>query len=694
MAKKPEKKEPSFEPRKRGRAAAPPPPPEPPDDDDDEELEDEAPRGRSWRYVAFFLLAWIVIIGGVLYARWASDLPDVSQLMAKAAGHDITILDDKGRFIARSGLTQGAMVDSRSLPPYVSNAFIAIEDRRFRHHWGIDPTGLLRAARANLLEGRVVQGGSTITQQLAKNLFLKPDRTFERKIQEAALALYLEAHYSKDDILTLYLNRVYFGAGVYGIDAASERFFNKHANKLSLVEAAMLAGSLKAPAKYNPLANADASANRATVVLASMQDAGFINGAERAEAQATRPRVVRNWGTPSSGYFVDWVLANLSEEIGETDEPVIVETTLDVDLQEKAERSVGAALAQQGAAMNAGEAALVAMTPNGEIRAMVGGRSYSETPFNRVTDAWRQPGSSFKPFVYLAAFEHGYTADSLMRDGPVTIGKKWRPGNYEGHYEGQITLTRAFAKSSNVVAAQLAYAVGPRVVVDTAHRVGIRSNLVAMPSIALGTSVVTPLELTQAYAAFANGGVRVSAFGVTRIRTKSGKVLYQRRGTGLGRVMSPENAAAVTRLMSEVVASGTGKAAKLDGRDDAGKTGTTQDFRDAWFIGFSADYVCGVWFGNDDSSPMKHVTGGTLPARLFKSFMDDAEQGLPPRPLAGLTVVANAAPADATPAAPEVAAPAAQTAPQAAPAAEPAAEAKKDEPETFDNILNKLFGGT
>jgi penicillin-binding protein 1A len=531
----------------------------------------------------------------------------------------------------------------------------------------------------------VVQGGSTITQQLAKNLFLKPDRTFERKIQEAALALYLEAHYSKDEILTLYLNRVYFGAGVYGIEAASELFFGKHANKLTLPEVAMLAGSLKAPAKYNPLADTDASAERARLVLKAMDEGGFINAAQYADALATRPRVVRNGGTPSSGYFVDWVLANLSEEIGETDEPVIVETTLDLDLQNDAERAVSTALAKEGVEKNAGEAALVAMTPAGEIRAMVGGRSYSETPFNRATDAWRQPGSSFKPFVYLAAFEHGYRPDSMMRDGPVTIGKKWRPGNYEGHYEGEITLTRAFAKSSNVVAAQLAYAVGPKVVADTAHRVGIVSKLSAMPSIALGTSVVTPLELTQSYAAFANGGMRVNAFGVTRIRTRAGKVLYTRRGSGLGRAMSPENAAAVTRLMTEVVTTGTGKGAKLSERDTAGKTGTTQDFHDAWFMGFTADYVCGVWFGNDDSTPMKHVTGGTLPAHLFKSFMEEAEQDLPPRPLAGLTLVAEAQP--------QAASAPVETAP-AAPEPASAAPANDDKSQTFEGILDKLFGGT
>ncbi|HEY4124938.1 MAG TPA: PBP1A family penicillin-binding protein [Rhizomicrobium sp.] len=680
MSRRQERIEPSFEPGKRGRGKRPPPP-EPPDDDGEPPESDPPKRRRSWPYVFFFLFAWTGIIGGVVYARWAADLPDVSQLMASPPSHDITILDDKGRFIARRGLTQGALIDVKALPAYVPNAFIAIEDRRFRSHWGIDPTGLARAARVNLMEGHVVQGGSTITQQLAKNLFLKPERTFERKIQEAALALYLEAHYSKDQLLTLYLNRVYFGAGVYGVEAASQRFFNKHANRLSLPEAVMLAGSLKAPAKYNPLSNADASARRGLVVLAAMRDAGFISEAQRADAAATRPRVVRNWGTPGSGYFVDWVIANLGEEIGETNEPVIIETTLDLDLQGAAERSVSAALAQEGATKNAGEAALVAMTPTGEIRAMMGGKSYAETPFNRVTDAWRQPGSSFKPFVYLAAFEHGHHADELMRDGPVTIGKKWRPGNYEGHYEGMITLTRAFAKSSNVVAAQLAQAVGPGVVVETAHRLGITSKLDAMPSIALGTSVVTPLELTQGYAAFANGGMRVNAFGVTRIRTRSGKVLFARHGSGLGRVVSPENAAAVTRLMVEVVASGTGKAAKLDGRDTAGKSGTTQDFHDAWFIGFSADYVCGVWFGNDDSTPMKHVTGGTLPAHLFKSFMEDAEQGLPPRPLTGLTLVATAEPSATEPVV-------------ASRPAEPVAPANDDKPETFEGILDKLFGGT
>lgn len=641
--------------------------------------------------VLLFLFAWIGIIGAVIYARWAADLPDVSQLMAKAPSHDITLLDDKGRFIARRGLTHGAMVDTRKLPADVSNAFLAIEDRRFRSHWGIDPLGLLRALRVNLIEGRVVQGGSTITQQLAKNLFLKPERTFERKIQEAALALYLEAHYSKDEILTLYLNRVYFGAGVYGIEAAAELFFDKHASRLTLPEAAMLAGSLKAPARYNPLADTDASAERARVVLAAMQEAGFISAEQRADAMATRPRVVRSGGTPSSGYFVDWVLAHLSEEIGETGEPVIVETTLDLQLQDEAEQAVRTALAA-GAKVNAGEAALIAMTPQGEIRAMVGGRSYAQTPFNRVTDAYRQPGSAFKPFVYLAALEQGRQPSDLMRDGPVTIGKKWRPGNYEGRYEGEISLTRAFAKSSNVVAAQLAQSVGPGAVVKTAHRLGITSKLEAVPAIALGTSVVTPLELTQSYAAIANGGMRVNAFGVKRIVGKSGRVLFTRRGSGIGRVIAPSNAAALSRMMAEVVTSGTGKAARLENHDSAGKTGTTQDFRDAWYIGFSADYVCGVWFGNDDSTSMTHVTGGTLPARLFKAFMQMAEADLPPRALAALAPKEMVQGEIAQP--PTPAATPTEPAGDAAPRQDAPATAVADKPDSFDSILDRLFGGT
>ncbi len=636
-------------------------------------------RRRVWPYAMMLLLAWAAIFGAVFWSHFLSDLPDTTKLLVKADTHDVTILDVQGRLIARRGLTMGERVDVSRLPPYVANAFIAIEDRRFRSHFGLDPVGLGRAAVANMVAGHVREGGSTLTQQLAKNLFLQPNRTFERKMQEAMLALYLESRYSKDQILTLYLNRVYFGAGVYGIEAAAQRFFGKHAERLTLPEAAMLAGSVKAPARYNPLADADASMARAAIVLRAMQDCGFIDDRARAEAQATRPRIVRGTGTPGSGYFADWLISRLSGYVGDADDSMIVETTFDLDAQAQAERAVAQGLAAQGATLHASQAALVAMTPDGAIRAMVGGRSYEASSYNRATDAMRQPGSAFKPFVYLAAFEHGRTPDDVMNDGPVDI-HGWKPSDYEGKFQGAMSLTNAFAKSSNVIAAQLTAEVGAAVVARTAHRLGIASPLEAVSSLALGTSTVTPLELTSAYVPFANGGRGTNAFSIIRIRTRAGKVLYERQSSGLGAVMSPTSAAQMTRLMVETVTSGTGRAARLDGRPTAGKTGTTQDFHDAWFVGFTADLVCGVWIGNDDNAPMLHATGGTLPAKIFHAFMTNAEAGLPVRQLAGAITVAAAS--DTSPL-PDGAMPAEPDAP-------PAPEGKTD---GIGGLIDKIFGG-
>jgi penicillin-binding protein 1A len=630
-------------------------------------------RKRTWPYVLAMLAVWALILGTVLIFHWISELPDTNGLLAKGPSRDITILDDKGRQIARRGLTQGQMVEITSLPSYVPNAFIAIEDRRFREHFGLDPVGMVRAAMENAVAGHVVQGGSTITQQLAKNLFLEPNRTFDRKGQEAILALYLESRYTKDQILALYLNRVYFGAGAYGIEAAAERFFGKSAAALTLPEAAMLAGSVKAPARFNPQVDTDASVERAATVLQAMQDSGFITAQMRADAQSTRPRVVRDTSTPDSGYFADWVIARVQGYVGDVTEPVVVQTTFDLDTQIEAERAIEQGLAQEGRKLHAREAALVAMSPDGGVRAMVGGRSYSDSPFNRATDASRQPGSAFKPFVYLTAFEHGHTPDDEMNDGPVDI-HGWQPSDYEGRFEGMITLTRAFAKSSNAVAAQLTEEVGASAVASTAHRLGIASPLDAVPALALGTSSVTPLELTSAYAPFANGGSGVIPYGIVRIRTKSGKTLYTRTGSGVGPVMSPENDALVTQLMVETVTTGTGKAARLDERPSAGKTGTTQDFHDAWFVGFTADLVCGVWIGNDNNAPMVHATGGGLPAHVFKSFMESAENGLPAKSLVAL--------AGQTP---SIAATTANGVPPSAP---------QKQPDAFQRILNGLFSGT
>jgi penicillin-binding protein 1A len=623
--------------------------------------------------VLVMLLVWGGIFGAIFVSHFVSSLPDVRNLLATGPSQDITILDDQGRLIARRGLTQGRMVAVGDLPDFVPNAFIAIEDRRFRSHFGVDPIGMGRAFVQNMMKGHVVQGGSTLTQQLAKNLFLSPSRTFDRKVQEAMLALYLESRYSKDQILALYLNRVYFGAGVYGIEAASEKFFGKHASELGLTEAAMLAGSVKAPARYNPLADADASFDRARVVLRAMNDAGFIDEQSRAMAAASRPRIQRATGTPGAGWFADWVIAHLNAYVGTSDEPMIVETSFDLTTQTLAERAVNAGLAADGAKINASQAALVAMTPDGAVRAMVGGRDYDRSSFNRAADALRQPGSAFKPFVYLTAFEHGRAPDDVMTDGPVDI-HGWKPQDFEGEFEGDMTLVKAFAVSSNSIAAQLTAEVGPHEVARTAKRLGIASPLEAVSSLALGTSVVTPLELTGAYAAFANGGMAVRPFAILKVRTRSGKILYAHKPPEGGAVMSQADNAAMTRLMQETVLSGTGKAARLDERPSAGKTGTTQDFRDAWFVGFTADLVCGVWMGNDNSQAMKKATGGGVPARIFHSFMESAEQGLPVRPLAG-TLVADAGDADA----PD------------APAADARPAAK---PDGLRSLLDSLFGGT
>jgi penicillin-binding protein 1A len=619
-------------PRKTGRA----PPPA------DEESWDDSPppapenKRRTVRKAVFVIAAiWILFAGGIVFTHWLEgEFPDTNNLFAYEPGKDITLVDVKGRLIARRGLTMGEQVRVDELPAYVGNAFIAVEDRRFRYHFGVDPFGLLRAAIADYREGAFVQGGSTLTQQLAKNLFLKPDRTLKRKIDEAVLALYLESKFTKDEILTLYLNRVYFGAGVYGIEAASERFFGKRARNLTITEAAILAGSVKAPSRYNPEASPDAALARARLVLDAMETNGFIDADTWRTAAATRPKIAHSFATPGSGYFIDYAMSLVPSFVGETKERMVVETTLDLDLQNAAEQAVAAGLAKEGPGLAVSQAALVGMTPDGAVRALVGGRSYDDSTFNRATEAMRQPGSAFKPFVYLAALEHGHSPSDQVVDGPVTIGN-WTPDNYESNYAGTITLAQALARSSNSASVQLTNEVGPRAVVRVAKRLGIVSTLHAVPSLALGTSEVTPLELTAGYAAFANGGTGVLPFAILRIKTVSGKVLYRRRGSGMGRVVGPAQEAQMTTMMSETVTSGTGRQAALEGRAIAGKTGTSQGYRDAWFVGFSADYVCAVWAGNDGGAPMNKATGGGLPARIFKAFMAKAEERLPPRPLLG-----------------------------------------------------------
>ncbi len=426
----------------------------------------------------------------------------------------------------------------------------------------------------------------------------------------------------------------------------------------------MLAGSVKAPARYNPLADPDASHDRGRVVLQAMQEAGFIDDATRRDADATRVRVVRGSATPGSGYFADWVMSQIPGYVGDAHDPLIVQTTFDLDLQSQAERAVTAGLKEEGAKFNASQAALIALTADGAVRAMVGGASYAQSPYNRATDALRQPGSAFKPFVYLTAFEHGRKPTDVMNDGPVSI-RGWHPEDYEGKYRGAISLREAFAISSNSVAVQLTQEVSPKSVAHTAKRLGIETPLQAFSSLALGTSVVTPLELTDGYVPFANGGKVAAPYGIVSIKTRSGKVLWQHKAPEATQIVSPENVVNMTGLMTDVVTYGTGKAARLDDRPVAGKTGTTQDYRDAWFVGFTADLVCGVWVGNDDNAPMVLGTGGKLPARIFKNFMTSAEQGLPVRPLAGGPAL---------------------------PQQQQQQQPEQPKPDSFQQLLDKLFG--
>ncbi len=576
--------------------------------------------------------SWATFLGLVFLGWLAYDLPDVNRLGEIRKQPSITLLADDGEVIASYGDLYGATVQLDVLPAYLPQAVLATEDRRFYRHFGLDAIGLLRAAYVNLRHWRLVQGGSTITQQLAKNVFLTPARTVRRKGQEMLLALWLERNFSKDQILALYLNRVYFGAGTYGVDAAARKFFGKPATRVTAYEAAMLAGLLRAPSAFNPMNDRKAADARARLVLQNMVAADYLTE-EQAAAIAEGGDMATSYaaGEHPGRHFADWVMDQVSSYVGFIDRDLVVITTLDTRLQRLAETELVRLLDAEGGKRDAGQAALVTLTPDGAVRAMVGGRDYATSEFNRATQALRQPGSAFKPFVFLAGFESGLTPDSPMFDGPIRIGN-WAPRNYENGYGGDVTVRDAFARSLNSVAVQVSERIGRGNVVEAARRLGITSELTTGPSIALGSSGVSLLELTGAYAAFDNGGYGVWPRGIEQIRDRSGAILYQRQGAGPGLLVEPHHVADMLDLMTAVVDWGTGRRARI-GRPAAGKTGTGQDFRDAWFVGFTAELVTGVWIGNDDNSPMKTVTGGGLPAQLWRNFMAAALEGEPIRPL-------------------------------------------------------------
>jgi penicillin-binding protein 1A len=519
------------------------------------------------------------------------------------------------------------------LPKYLPQALIATEDRRFYSHFGIDPIGLARATYANLRAGHVVQGGSTLTQQLAKNVFLDRDRTLKRKVQELLLAFWLERKFSKDQILEMYLNRVYFGAGAYGVEAAAERYFDKPASKLSLAESAMLIGLLKAPSRFAPTGNIKSAQTRAAQVVRNMVAAGFI-GEATADAAIARPAQLARTRTPlpSARYFADWVVDEIYQLVGRSHPDLVVYTTLDARLQSQAEDAVETALDKSGEKLNVEQAALVALGPDGAVRAMVGGRDYLDSPYNRATQARRQPGSAFKPIVYLTALQNGFTPDDQVFDGPISVGN-WKPHNYDGKYAGNITLRDAVARSANTVAVQVDEKVGRDKVIETARRLGITSDLKPEPSLALGSFEVGVLELTAAYAAFANGGYAVQPYGVLAIRDGQNHLLYRRTESGAyAHMIASDTLGDLNDMLHSVIEYGTGRAAQI-GRPAAGKTGTTSDYRDAWFIGYTPDLIAGIWVGNDDNSPTRKVTGGGLPAQIWHSFMLRALKGVPPHAL-------------------------------------------------------------
>ncbi|MFN0025494.1 MAG: transglycosylase domain-containing protein [Parvularculaceae bacterium] len=547
----------------------------------------------------------------------------------------IVIEDRNGAEIAARGARYGEAVSVAELPPYVVKAFLATEDRRFYEHIGVDLRGTMRALFANLKAGGRSEGGSTITQQLARNLFLDFEKTYTRKAKEAMLALWMEGRYTKDEILSLYLNRIYYGAGAYGIESAARTYFNKSARDVSLAEAAMLAGLPKSPSTLAPTLNPLGAQDRANDVIANLRETGEITEFEAREALKRPAAVAAGVDNQSVGWFFDYVAEQARAIAGPANYDIVVRTTLDQKLQRDAEAAIRSVLTVDAKVAGALQSSLIAYDNDGALRAMVGGRSYLESQFNRATQAKRQPGSAFKPIVYAAGFENGLTPQTRMVDQPINIAG-WKPENYDKTYRGSMRISEAVARSINTIAVQVSEKIGRQKVVQMARRLGISSEIPAAEAgIALGGFSATLEELTAAYLPFADGGLGVRPYAIDEITDGRGKTLFSRAPRAASPTIDPKVAEHVTHVLYQVMANGTGRRASLGARQAAGKTGTTNDWRDAWFIGYTAQMTVGVWVGNDDFQPMDKVTGGTLPASIWKSFMVAAHQDLPRKPLSG-----------------------------------------------------------
>ena len=569
-------------------------------------------RGLYW---LTFLGLWVGIGLAGLVGYYALDLPDTRQLWQIENQPEFKFYGANEKSIARRGRLNGRPLLYRDLPPHLVQAVIAIEDRRFYDHFGIDFRGFGRAIFANLRASGMVAGGSTLTQQLAKNVFLTPERTIKRKVQELLLSFWMEATLSKEDIITLYMNRVYFGAGAYGIFAAAETYFGRPVQELTLGESAILAGLLKAPSRLAPTRNPDGARDRASLVLQSMLEIGAISPEMLAKDPLSKVRVVTR-SSDTAHYAVDWAMELLPDFVGRPRTDLDIITTIDPVLQVAAEKAALQVLDEFGEARNAQQVAMVVMTPEGAVRALIGGRSYVKSQYNRAVLAKRQPGSAFKPIVYLAGLEAGLEPMSMINDGPVTI-EGWSPQNYDGEYNGDVSLTQALAQSLNTVAAQVTERAGRDRVIDVARRVGVTSYLAPHPSIALGVFEVSLLELTTVYATIANNGFRTFPYVIEEVISANGDELYKRQIGAVVPAISQKNVDKIQDMLVSAVDRGTGRAAQIKGLRVGGKTGTTQNWRDAWFVGMSGDLVVGVWVGNDDATPMKRVTGGFIPAQIW-----------------------------------------------------------------------------
>lgn len=576
----------------------------------------------KWVFVAGLWIGLFVVMILAWYARELPSIIENPQFQPKAS---ITVLDNKGEVIGRYGDIKGQSLSIQDMPKHLIDAILSIEDRRFYYHFGIDPIGLLRAFVVNTMHGDVRQGGSTITQQLAKNLFLSHERTYKRKIQEALLALWLEHELTKDEILAAYLNRVYMGAGTYGVDAASKVYFKKSARDLTIKESAMLAGLLRAPSRYSPNSDYKASIERAKVVVAAMVDAGHLTKDEADQVFKKKSKTPNSYTSEgeSTRYYADWIVDQVSDLIGTPEGDIVVETTLDSDIQIKTAKIIADMVEKNRGKLNVTQGAAIVMRPDGSVVTMVGGIDYRKSQFNRAGQGMRQPGSSFKPIVYLAALESGYSAASVVNDAPVAIGS-YTPQNFGGKYYGDITLTGALTLSLNSVAVNLARNVGVDHVINVARRLGITSTLEPNLSLALGSNEVPMLEMASAYTTISNGGFLVKAHGIKTIKTEDGKKLYEYKPKEAQRNFRGSDIGQLTAMMQSVVQHGTGMGA-AGPFFAAGKTGTSQDYRDAWFDGFTDDYTAIVWFGNDNNQSMKNVTGGALPARAWREIITVAK---------------------------------------------------------------------